>query len=293
MINCVPVGEQLHLYLYGDLICFNWRQKSILFALLPIVVLFPFSFGISLDMLKKRSISSTTFLFSMVMPYLAIILYAKQKIVGLTRCSSSGEEKRCIEEILQLEEELFKEEDRAIRWPIIQLYRNLIVAMLNTFVLNPIYRSLVLFPVFLIFTAHDARRMTYKHIYLDYFQMLTSACLLIINACNALPLMSIVFDVMVMSSMGDILRAVRYLELLLLTIVPLSLPAWKLWEKMNEISEDSRLNNWKYLKTLWMEHYLKCLRVFENFVEETLWMVTNQTHKRNPDSIACNNGRHI
>ena len=56
--------------------------------------------------------------------------------------------------------------------------------------------------------------------------------------CNVLPSISIIFDVMVVSSMGDILRGLKYLELVLLAIVPLSLPAWKLWEKCKGESGD-------------------------------------------------------
>ena len=234
MINCVSVGGKLHLYLYGDLLCYTWWQQIILFAVLPVVVLFPLSFGISLNMLKERSISPTTFLFSSVMPYITFILSMKKKIVGLSKYNPSEEDERCIKEILLLEEGVFWEDDRAVRWPIIQLYRNLLVAVLNTFILNTIYRSVVLFPVFMLFGLHDARRMPFKDIYLNYLQMLTSACLLIINACNVVPSFSIVFDVMVVSAMGDILRALKYLELVLLAIVPLSLPAWKLWEKIQE-----------------------------------------------------------
>ena len=76
--------------------------------------------------------------------------------------------------------------------------------------------------------------MPFKHIYLNYLQLLTSACLLIINACNVLPSFSVVFDVMVVSAMGDILTKLLYLEVVLLVIVPLSLPVWKLWEVIKE-----------------------------------------------------------
>ena len=184
--------------------------------------------------MKKKLISPTTFLFSLVMPYVTLVLFAKKKIVGLNKYKPSDEERRCIEEILLLEEELFREDDAAVRWPIIQLYRNLLVAVLNTFILNAIYRSVALCPVFMIFIVHDSHRMPFKHNYLNYLQTLTSACLLVINACNTLPSISIVFDVMVMSSMGDILKALQYLEVVLLAIVPFSLPVWKLWEKIRE-----------------------------------------------------------
>ena len=118
------------------------------------------------------------------------------------------------------------------RWPIIQLYRNLLVAALNTFIMNTVYRSMVLFPIFMLFAFHDALRNPFEHVYLNYLQMLTSTCLLFINACNLVPSISIVFDVMVLLAMGDILRALRYLELALLAIVPLSFPAWKLCERI-------------------------------------------------------------
>ena len=115
MINCVSIGGQLHLYLYGDLVCYNWWQQIILFGVLPVVALFPLSFGISLNMLKERSISPTTFLFSSAIPYITFMLCAKKRMVGLSKYIASEEDERCIKEILQLEEELFRDDDSAIR----------------------------------------------------------------------------------------------------------------------------------------------------------------------------------
>ena len=120
--------------------------------------------------------------------------------------------------------------------PVVQEFAGCCV-VLNAFVLNAIYRSVVLFLVFGFFIAHDARRMLFKHIYLNYLQMLTSICLLFINACNNVPSMSIFFDVMVISGMEHNLTALKHLELVLLAIVPLSLPAWKLWKKIKERRE--------------------------------------------------------
>ena len=123
--------------------------------------------------------------------------------------------------------------------PVVQEFAGCCV-VLNAFVLNAIYRSVVLFLVFGFFIAHDARRMPFKHIYLNHLQLLTSVCLLFINACNVVPSISIFFDVMVISGMGHIMKALKYLELVLLAIVPLSLPAWKLWEKVKERREKKR-----------------------------------------------------
>ena len=101
--------------------------------------------------------------------------------------------------------------------------------------MNTIYRSVVLFPVFLLFSLHDARRKPFKHVYLNNLQMLTSACLLVINACNNLASFSITFDLMVVTGMGDILKILKYMELMLLAIVPLSPLVWKLREEIKSI----------------------------------------------------------
>ena len=183
---------------------------------------------------EKRSISPTTFLLSSVMPFFTVGLLVKSKTVGLRSYTPSKEDELCIKEILQLEEEVFKEDDRSIRWPVIQLYRNLLVAVLNIFVLNTIYRSMVLFPVFLIFALHDCIRMPFKHIYLNYLQILTSASLLVINTCNNLASMSIVFDLMIVSGMPGVLRGLQYTEIVVVVMVPSSLIAFKLWEILKE-----------------------------------------------------------
>ena len=120
----------------------------------------------------------------------------------LAECNPSEEDERCIEEILLLEEELFQDDDRAVRWPIIQLYRNLLVAAMNTFILNPIYKTVAVIPVFLAFVVHDCFRKSFKHVYLNYLQIMTSVCLLVISVCNVLPANSTIFEVGSMEIVG-------------------------------------------------------------------------------------------
>ena len=126
MVHCVTINNNLHLYLYGDVQCYYWWQKLILFGLLPIVVLYPLSFGISLDLLKERWISPSTFLFATVMPFFTFALYVKKKIVGLEKHNYFHDDEICKNEILAMEEELFAEESKVLRWPVVQLYRNLL-----------------------------------------------------------------------------------------------------------------------------------------------------------------------
>ena len=247
MIHCVSVGGQLHLHLYGDLQCYTWWQQVILFALLPLIILFPLSFGISLNMLKERSMSPTTFLFALPIPYITLVLYAKKKMLGLGEYCPSEEEKRFTKKILELEEELFSEDGGAVPWSSIQLYRNLLVVMLSTFIVNNMYRSVFLFPVFMISGLHDILRKPFEHHHHNYLQMLTSGCLLVVTSCNVIPSISIIFDVKSMSSMGRITKVVGCLEVLVLVVVLLFLPVWTLWKNMKENREK---------KQEWDEHQI-------------------------------------
>ena len=237
MIHCASVGGQLHLHLYGDLQCYTWWQQVILFAVLPVIILFPLSFGISLNMLKERSMSPTTFLFALPTPYITLVLYAKKKMFGLGEYCPSEEEKRFTKKIIELEEELFSEDGGAVPWSSIQLYRNLLVVMMSTFIVNNMYRSVFLFPVFMISGLHDILRKPFEHHHHNYLQMLTSGCLLVVTTCNVIPSISIIFDVKSMSSMGRITKVVGCLEVLVLVVVLLSLPVWTLWKKMKENRE--------------------------------------------------------
>ena len=89
---------------------------------------------------------------------------------------------------------------------------------------------MVLIPVFMLFALQDRHRMPFQNLYLNYLQILTSASLLIINACNIPASISNVFDLTVVSGMAEVLLALKYIELMTLAMVPISLIVWKLWE---------------------------------------------------------------
>ena len=100
MIHCVPIGEKLHLYLYGDHVCYTSWQYAILFAVLPIVVLFPLTFAMALNLLKEEVISTKSFLAAAVIPYYTCFLYLKKRLTGLQHHRGSKEDKKCADAIL-------------------------------------------------------------------------------------------------------------------------------------------------------------------------------------------------
>ena len=170
--------KKLHLYLSGDQECYTFWQYGILFALLPIILLFPLTFGVSLNLLKDRLITANSFLLATAVPYYACFLYLKKIIFGLQpQQEVPAKDKRCAEEIIEMEEMLFRADDGGIRWPVVQLYRNLIVVVLNIFILNRFYVTLSYFVVFVCFLLHDRQRMPFKHPYLNQLQVSSTKCM--------------------------------------------------------------------------------------------------------------------
>ena len=97
--------------------------------------LFPLSFGMALDRLREHQISTNAFLISCVFPFAFIIeVLVHHKGTKIVR---DKEEEKCAKTILELEENLFDVKSNGIRWPVIQLYRMLLIILVNTFVLNP------------------------------------------------------------------------------------------------------------------------------------------------------------
>ena len=144
--------------------------------------------------------------------------------------------------ILQLKEQLFYETSNSIRWPVVQLYRMLFIVVVNTFVLNPVFKSLWFSGVFLLFALHDSKRMPFKNPFLNQLQRLTSVCLFFVNLCSA-PSAFSSLDITLIQNMDICLKVLHYFELSLYGVVLLSLPVWKIWEKFNNILEERKKKN--------------------------------------------------
>ena len=231
MIHCVKIDNHLHLYLYADHECYSNWQYVIMFAVFPIVLLSPTSFGISINLLREEKISTNTFLVASTLPYYSMWLYAKKRLMGLHNDNTSDDERLCIRAILQMEDDLFKPNKTWFPWPTVQLYRNFLVVILSSLILNPIYRSISFIPLFLLFLRHDCARMPYKHPFLNQLQSLSSSCLLVISACNFPASIIIMTNAMAVPFMGHVIWALQYLEIAIYGVVPLSLVAWTLWTK--------------------------------------------------------------
>ena len=231
LVHCVEIGGKSHLYIYSDQLCTTRWQQVITYVLVPILVMFPWSFGKALDLLKKQSITTSTFLYASLIPFLVVWLHLKRWLIRMQKPNLSTDEKLCIENILDGEETLFRANPGQFRWPVLQLYRSLLIAVLSIFMLNPFYRSMAFLLLFLSFAVHDLHRMPYKHPYLNIVQVMSSCCLLLITACNIPSSISFMGDIMVVPHMDIVVQILRTFELILYAVLPLSFIVWKVWEK--------------------------------------------------------------
>ena len=206
---------------------YHWWQYLIVRVLLPTLALFSLSFGASLDLLKKQMISTNTFLISSVVPLVALWFYVKSKRHRLSPQEYNEEEEACVNEILDQEETLFIHDDNGMRWPVVQLYRNFLVVIINTFILDNVFKSLWFTVLFVAFYVHDMDRMPFKHPYLNHLQRLTSVCLFLVNICSVPSSFSSVGNNLAVPNMKICLKVLRYFERCLYFIVPLSLPLWE------------------------------------------------------------------
>ena len=80
LVHCERIHDQLHLYISADHLCYVWWQWLVIVLFLPMLILFPLSFGMALDKLEKRMISTNTFLVSCVVPFAFYISGKCQKV---------------------------------------------------------------------------------------------------------------------------------------------------------------------------------------------------------------------
>ena len=72
--------------------------------------------------------------------------------------------------------------------------------------------------------------LLYKHPFLNYQQILSSACLLVVTVCNIPASISVIFDVMQVPHMAVIVVLLQYIEMLMFVLMPSSLVVWKMWK---------------------------------------------------------------
>ena len=236
LTHCVEVQDNLHLFIYGDQACYVWWQYLLGFLVIPTLLMFPPSAGVSLDLLKEGYISTAAFVTASVMPFYSIYLLLKKVLCGLDRKIYSQEDELYIRHVMFNEETLFKFDRRyPVRWPVIQLYRNLLIVFAKIFILNPFYRCLFYVVLLLVFFTHDVQRKPYKNSQLNRSQMLSSSLLILFTLCNIPASISSIGDVVEVPGMIKFIHRLKIVEIFLLAALPVSVVGFIVWSKLRSI----------------------------------------------------------
>ena len=98
---------------------------------------------------KTEQIKTTQFLVGAGIPYYGVFLYLKKYFGETASLAYSDEDTQLINKLLKDYDEVYRQHNQLISWPVVQLYRNLLIAAVKTFVIDPMYRSLTFLPIFL------------------------------------------------------------------------------------------------------------------------------------------------
>ena len=187
----------------------------------------------ALYLVKTQQITTTTtFLLAAGVPYYAVYLYIKACVVGLCPGCFSNADAEFIDKLLQSDDEVFRRRDQLVSWPVVQLYRNFLIAVVKIFVVNPMYRTLTLLPIFFVFHIHDRSAKPYRNKSVNVLQSSSTICLSAIVICNVVFSFSLYMtNLHTILYMDTVLMVLSYIESIVYFIFPLMLPASILWMK--------------------------------------------------------------
>ena len=134
------------------------------------------------------------------------------------------EEEECVKAILKSEEEMFRSDGNFLNWNVVQLLRSLLVVVLKTFVINPVYRLLIFIPVFGVFLLHDSRTMPFKNHSLNFLQISSTLSLLLITTCNLVNAFAYMNDISGIPDITVVMDVLGYVETIIsIAFIPVSL----------------------------------------------------------------------
>ena len=233
MVNCVDILGNRHLYIFGDFKCYVWWQKVIYSLLIPWILFFPLSAQISKHMIKKRQVSIDHYLLMNVAPPYTIYFYAKKCLYGyLHRCSSENEAAN-INAVMHGVDNMFRSnDDTLINWRVVLLIRSLAISAIKTFFINPVFRLVLIFPIFGVCLIHDTKAMPFKHRALNGLQIWFSFCLLVLTMCNEVSAFSYMNDISGIPGIDEFVNILNYVKNMLIFLpLPLWMVGWGIWTK--------------------------------------------------------------
>lgn len=181
LIHCRQVGEDLILYINGEITCHTYWQKAILAFFFLWVVPFPLALYKAVRLLERNKITIKSFFFLLLLPIFGLIsnCLPKRKETKLTSSIISQYICRMFEEPFRSRVK-HNEKTSVLFWDTWRLYQRLIIAAFAIFFIDPIQRLSFLLPIMLLLVVVHLRVKPYKHDLVNWLETasLVSLCFL-------------------------------------------------------------------------------------------------------------------
>lgn len=189
LVNCVQINETKHLYIQGNITCFNWWQYLIVCIILFWTVPLPLSIYLSKMMLRSNKITLRQFFICFTLPVASFGFYLRSKMFyrKTFHIDFTKQQRRQIDYILQLFTGPYRERKDGngfIDWETIVLVRRIIITGLCVYIINPVLRMLIMLPVLFSFFLHHLYTKPFRSKFLNHMETTSMSLLLLFNAMD-------------------------------------------------------------------------------------------------------------
>ena len=114
---------------------------------------------------------------------------------------------------LESDDEVYRRKHQLLSWPVVQLYRRLVIAAIHTFFINPIFRTLMFLLLFFIFVLHDRSAKPFKNKDMNKLHSSCTICLTFIVICNLMFSFTLyVPEIYECDNIDTVLKVLAYVE---------------------------------------------------------------------------------
>ena len=165
--------------------------------------------------------STNNFLVATCIPVYGLLMYARYRYNGDVHVCACEDDSIFSKEISKMEEDVMKPSEETFSWKTLKLYRHLVIVIIRTFIINPVYRSITFLPLLIIILLQDKYTHPYKSRYLNILQVSSSTCLLLVLGCNTdFSFLAESFGILV-PYMDTVVKVLTYMEVTLYVLMPL------------------------------------------------------------------------
>uniref|UniRef100_A0A7M5TUS6 Uncharacterized protein n=1 Tax=Clytia hemisphaerica TaxID=252671 RepID=A0A7M5TUS6_9CNID len=236
LINCKTENNTTFLFIDGDIECYTSLQGAILIFLIFWVIPFPFAVTKVYNLFRQRYISIKAFLMFLAFPVLGIFTSFRKTWTKLEPTNRELIYERLKESL----EEPYRE--NLFWWETWRLLERLIIAALAVFAPYPLYRTLFMTPVFVVFTflhyrinPYSKKNKTDSQCILQRLDIVSWICLSFHLFINGMRAVVYIYDVPNIDFIKNTLEACYILENLFspLWYLIISYIATELYEKLH------------------------------------------------------------